>query len=139
MKYPGMDNLRKTPKSLTRGTIIGQDIRVPKGYMLTENNQFLDKPQKSTGNHSTGRSKWGKMLSVNVGFTQLIPSGTYVQRKHSQRVSNAGSTQCDLEETCQAPGLGSSTYASHTQHAAALECTRMHCSCFISTLQKARS
>lgn len=46
---------------------------------------------------------------------------------------------CDMEKTCQAPGLGNNTYASHTRHAAALECTRMHCSHSISTLQKARS
>lgn len=92
MKHPGMDNLGKSPKSLTQGTIIGQDILVPKGYKLTENNQILDKPQKSIGNDSTGRSKWGKMISMNAGFTQLIPSGMYVQRNHSQQVSNAGST-----------------------------------------------
>lgn len=92
MKYPGMDNLRKTPKSLTQGTIIGQDILVPKGYLLIENNEILDKPQKSIGNHSTGRSNWGKRLSMNAGFTQLIPSGMYVQRNHAQQISNAGST-----------------------------------------------
>lgn len=82
MKYPGMDNLRKTPRSLTQGTIIGQDILVPKGYMLTEYNQIHDKPQKSIVNHSTGRSKWEKMISMNVGFTQFIPLGMYVQRNH---------------------------------------------------------
>lgn len=57
----------------------------------------------------------------------------------SQWVSNAGSTTCDMEETYQAPGLGNSTYASHTWDAAALECTTMHRSHFISTLQQARS
>lgn len=139
MKYPGMDNVRKTPKSLTQGTIIRQDILVPKGYMLTENNQILDKPQKPIGNHSTGRSKWGKMISMNVGFTQPIPSGMYVQRNIHRGIPMLAAPTCDMEEACQAPGLGNSTSASYSQHAAALECTRMHCSHFISTLQKAMS